>query len=122
MSHSSTPALAGRVILLVEDEPALLSTLATFLRLKGIEAIETESGEAAIEVLESGQRVDLVLSDIEMPGLINGVDLAQWIRANRPTLPVVLTSGRQSADLPGVPFLAKPYRLSQLLPIIHHGA
>jgi DNA-binding NtrC family response regulator len=111
-------ALSGRVILLVEDEASLLSSLGAFLRLKGIEVLEAESGEQAIALLRQGRRVDLVLSDVEMPGGVSGVDLVKWIKVNRPSLPVVLTSGRQRTELPNVPFLAKPYRLSQLLPII----
>lgn len=111
-------ALSGRVILLVEDEASLLSSLGAFLRLKGIEVIEAESGEQAIALLRQGRRVDLVLSDVEMSGGVSGVDLVKWIKVNRPSLPVVLTSGRQRTELPNVPFLAKPYRLSQLLPII----
>jgi DNA-binding NtrC family response regulator len=117
---NSQPAImTGRVILLVEDEQSLLTALATFLRLKGVDVLQATSGEEAVEILKNGTAVHLVLSDIEMPGRVNGVELAQWIKINRPSLPVVLTSGRQSADLPGVPFLPKPYRLSALVPIIN---
>jgi DNA-binding NtrC family response regulator len=120
VSEPNAPAmdLADRVILLVEDERSLLAALASFLRRKGITVIEAESGDEALQFLMENGRVDLVLSDIEMPGSINGVGLAQWIKDNRPALPVVLTSGRQSAALPGVSFLLKPYSLGELLPII----
>lgn len=120
VSELNAPAmdLADRVILLVEDERSLLAALASFLRRKGITVIEAESGDEALRYLMENGRVDLVLSDIEMPGSINGVGLAQWIKDNRPTLPIVLTSGRQSAELPGVSFLLKPYSLGELLPII----
>lgn len=110
-----------RTILLVEDERSLLTALAAFLRRKGVVVFEAESGEAALDFLMINQRVDLVLSDIEMPGGISGVDLVHWIKINRPTLPVVLTSGRQRAELPGVSFLPKPYRLVELLPIIENA-
>ena len=120
VSEPNAPAmdLADRVILLVEDERSLLAALASFLRRKGITVIEAESGDEALQYLMENGRVDLVLSDIEMPGSINGVGLAQWIKDNRPALPVVLTSGRQAAELPGVSFLLKPYSLGELLPII----
>lgn len=120
MSELNIPAvdLAERVILLVEDERSLLTALASFLRRKGITVVEAETGDEALQFLMENRRVDLVLSDIEMPGGINGVDLAQWIKVNRPALPVVLTSGRQSTALPGVAFLPKPFSLGELLPII----
>ena len=110
--------LATKVILLVEDEQSLLAALAAFLRRKGITVVEAESAEEAMEFLLRGDPVDLVLSDIEMPGSMSGIDLAHWIKEHRPTVPIVLTSGRQQADVPGVPFLPKPYRLGQLLPMI----
>ncbi len=116
--HASSLNAAGRVILLVEDERSLLTALAAFLRRKGVVVLEAETGEAALDVLMDNGQVDLVLSDIEMPGGISGVDLVHWIKINRPSLPVVLTSGRQRTELPGVSFLPKPYRLGELLPII----
>ena len=120
MSESNAPVLnvIDRVILLVEDERSLLTALAAFLRRKGVTVIEAETGEAALDFLMENQRVDLVLSDIEMPGGISGVDLVHWIKINRASLPVILTSGRQRTELPGVSFLPKPYRLGELLPII----
>ncbi len=119
--NPSPVSLADRVILLVEDERSLLTALAAFLRRKGVTVIEAETGEAALEFLMGNQRVDMVLSDIEMPGGISGVDLVHWIKFNRPSVPVVLTSGRQRAELPGVSFLPKPYRLVELLPIIENA-
>jgi two-component system, response regulator PdtaR len=118
VTNLSPSGLNGRVVLLVEDERSLLTALAAFLRLKGVAVVEAESGDQALELLQGGERVDLVLSDVEMPGSVNGMDLAKWIRINRPALPVVLTSGRQVPDIEDVSFLAKPYRLGELLPII----
>jgi CheY-like chemotaxis protein len=83
--------------------------------------IEAESGPAAIGLLESGQHVDLVLSDIVMAGGLSGYDLARWISEHRPQLKVVLTTGYAAEEArhdPGAhggnPILRKPYKRAEL--------
>jgi CheY-like chemotaxis protein len=88
MSESSAP-----VILVVEDEVFIRFDAADFLRDGGFEVIEAGCGDEALRVLESGARVDLVFTDIQMPGAMNGLDLAGHVYAHRPGLPVILTSG-----------------------------
>lgn len=59
----------------------------------GYTVCEADSAVAAIERLRAGEKADLVFSDIVMPGGMTGFDLAAWVRAHRPGLPVLLTSG-----------------------------
>jgi len=63
----------------------------------GYQTLYRESAEAALQLLATGTRVDLVFSDIVMPGTIDGVGLASEIRAQYPHLPVVLTTGYSDA-------------------------
>jgi len=88
---------AGEVILVVEDqEPVREVTLKRLTRL-GYRVREAESAVAAIEALQAGEQVDLVFSDVVMPGGMTGFDLAEWVRQNRPGLPLLLTSGFSEA-------------------------
>ncbi|MGZ5907344.1 MAG: response regulator, partial [Reyranella sp.] len=74
----------------------------------------------AVRVLEAGVRIDIVFSDINMPGSLDGFGLAQWLRQERPGLKIILTSGAaqgvKDASDPGahVPILAKPYDYAEL--------
>jgi two-component system, response regulator PdtaR len=80
-------------ILLVEDD--LFARLATAQDLTdaGFQVIQVTSGVEAWRVLQSGVEIDLVLTDIHMPGGADGIDLARWLRAIRPDLKVAVLSG-----------------------------
>jgi CheY-like chemotaxis protein len=110
--------LSGRrsTILLVEDEELLRLSLADYLRECGFEVVEACSGDEAVAKLRSTQDpIDLVFSDIQMPGALDGIGLAQWIKQARPGIPVVLASGdAQKSEAAKLlcecePFFAKPY-------------
>jgi CheY-like chemotaxis protein len=73
---------------------------------------EAASADEAVSVLLGNSRDMLVFSDIQMPGAMDGVDLARWIARERPELKVLLTSGRPvPAAARAWPFVAKPYRM-----------
>jgi signal transduction histidine kinase/ActR/RegA family two-component response regulator len=106
-------------VLLVEDDIEVAQLVSEMLDQLGYEVIRVASASAALGALSNGRSVDLVFSDIMMPGGMNGVQLAREIRSRRPNLPVLLTSGysevaREEADREGVSILAKPYRLDEL--------
>lgn len=89
------------------------SLVAAYLRESGFEVIEATSADDAIRVLQADVQVDIVFSDIQMPGSMDGFGLAQWVRRERPWLKVVLTSGAaRTAKEAGV--LAKPYDHAEL--------
>jgi CheY-like chemotaxis protein len=106
------------VILVVEDEDLVRQSTADFLRMSDFGVVEAPTADAAIELLTAGTAVDLVFSDIRMPGRNNGFELADWINTHRPALPVLLTSGYAGGGAVAQshrPILAKPYSYDGLL-------
>ncbi len=106
-------------VLLVEDDDEVAELVAQMLQQLGYEVTRAASAAAALGALANGRQVDVVFSDIMMPGGMNGVELAREIRARRGGLPVLLTSGyaeaaKRDAEAEGVRILPKPYRLDEL--------
>ena len=101
-------------VLFVEDEELVSELMAEVLDEQGFNVHAVENGDAALEYLQSGAEVDVLFTDINMPGTIDGAALAVEARNLRPDLPIVYASGRfNPSDLnPLVPrslFLPKPY-------------
>jgi two-component system OmpR family response regulator len=107
------------VVLLVEDEALLRLTVAEALHDRGFAVKEACHGEEALEILrEKGADIDLLFTDIRLPGPINGWHVAFAFRFIHPLRPVIYATG-WSQDLPppvaGSLFLRKPYDLEQIL-------
>jgi len=111
----------SEVVLVVEDNADVREI--TLQRVEGLGyiALEAESGPAAIRVLESGEHIDVVLSDIVMAGGMSGYDVAGWISQHAPQVKVVLTTGyaaeeaqHDPLEIGGRPILRKPYRRAEL--------
>jgi signal transduction histidine kinase len=103
-------------LLLVDDDFLISLSTAALLEDLGHEVVKASSGATALEVLESGKPVDLMITDYAMPGM-TGVQLAEAARKLRPGLPILLATGY--ADLPArtkldLPRLSKPYQQRQL--------
>lgn len=80
-----------RTVLLVEDEVLIRMSISRQLRDCGYGVIEAANADEALVVLQHGEiKVDIVLTDIEMPGSLDGFALANWVRKNRPELEVIL--------------------------------
>jgi DNA-binding response OmpR family regulator len=118
MTSTETPSDGAPVqtILVVDAEILIRFHIAGYLRECGFRVIEAASADEALVVLqEPDLPVDLVLSDVEMPGSMDGFGLSKWVRANRPGLPVVLAaSPARATEMAGDlcesgPLLAKPY-------------
>ena len=107
-------------VLLVEDETAVRTFGTRALRNKGYQVIECGSGEQAVEVLHSNNSIDVLVSDVVMPGM-DGVTLARLVHLERPEIKIILISG-YSEDVArdginpeeGFHFLQKPFSLRQL--------
>jgi len=85
-------AKAGETVLVVEDEVLLRLSIAAYLRDCGYTVIEAADADEAMLVLKQPDLdVDVLFTDVEMPGAMDGFGLAQWTRANRPGLDVILT-------------------------------
>jgi CheY-like chemotaxis protein len=103
--------------LLVEDDPIVGSMVAAALDEIGYAVLRAANAEEALGLLTDGDlRIDILFSDVVMPGAMNGVDLAHAARRLRPGLPVVLTTGYSEdvARIEGVRVLPKPYRVGAL--------
>lgn len=104
-------------LLVVEDEVITRSVAAEFLRDAGFVVIEAASGDEAWHYLTSGGEVDLVFTDLKMPGVMQGGTLIEYIRAKFPAIKIVVTSGN-GGPLAAViysEFLQKPYDLDEVL-------
>ena len=104
-----------QVVLVVDDEPTIRACLVIHLEDKGFAVREAASAAEAIAVLqEPGCVVNLVFSDVRMPGEMDGIGLSRWIFENRPNVAVILASGdlgKSTAmdDLCGAEAIGKPY-------------
>jgi len=108
-------------VLVVEDEILVRMVIAAYLRDGGFDVVEAGNADEAVRVLEASVRVDIVFSDVNMPGSLDGIGLAQWLRRERPGLEIILTSGaaqgvKDASDLCAhAPILAKPYDYVELV-------
>jgi signal transduction histidine kinase/CheY-like chemotaxis protein len=105
------PAPEHRELLLVEDNDELGQATETLLTLFGYRVTRASSAEEAIELLDAGDiRFDVVLSDVVMPGGMNGVSFAQYLRKNLPEMPIILITGYAShlREKHGFEILQKP--------------
>ena len=121
--------LAGATILVAEDDEAVRLTAVTMLQALGYECLEAADAAAAVEQVRGGAPVDLVFSDVVMPGTMRAQEMAEAIATLRPGLPILFASGYPREDLgaggqlaPEVNLILKPYarddlaaRVSQLL-------
>ena len=100
------------MVLVVDDSPEVAEVTSSLFEHLGYDTIYRDSAEAALKLLEDGNSIDLVFSDIVMPGTIDGVGLAGEVQARYPHLPVILTTGYSDAALsapPNLPILRKPF-------------
>lgn len=114
-------------VLVVEDEVLISDTVCDALKAGGFNVHHTETADAALRYLESGHEIDVLFTDINLPGEIDGAELASRAREMRPELPIVYASGRHtSSDLGGlVPrsvFLNKPYNLLEVCTLLRRLA
>jgi PAS domain S-box-containing protein len=111
-----------QTVLVVDDSADVAEVTSSMFEHLGYETIYRDSAEAALKLLEAGTKIDLVFSDIVMPGTIDGVGLTREIRSRYPNLPVVLTTGYSdaaNAAPPNVRVLRKPFDTEALRDFIH---
>lgn len=117
--HSSGSASGRAVVLIVEDDTLLRMHAAEMIEEAGFHVLEAENADAAIHVLESRTDVGIVFTDIDMPGSMNGLKLAQAVADRWPPIRILATSGHfgiHDGDLPlDGQFIAKPYRAHQII-------
>ena len=113
-------ALAGATVLIVEDEPPLRALIERICAEAGLRTHAVAEGDAALALLRYGVAVDLVLSDVRMPGRLDGRALAAEIRTLRPNLPVLLMTGYDDTGLTDteLPIVRKPFSREDLLEML----
>jgi CheY-like chemotaxis protein len=112
-------AIDGLKVLFVEDDPIVGAMIAAALEDLGCEVTRAATAEEALEALQKGIEVELLFSDVVMPGK-TGVELAKEARVLRPGLVIVLTTGysEDAMRLDGVRVLAKPYDIETLAKVL----
>jgi CheY-like chemotaxis protein len=124
----STPTVKPQQlpVLLIEDEPAVMSYVRAVLERSGYEVVCSESGVDGLRLLESGEFLGVV-SDMRTPGGIDGADVYAWIASNRPRLAsrlVFITGDIANEDTvatlqkTGAPCVEKPFRVQQFLSVV----
>jgi len=112
-------ASAGETVLLVEDEVSVRAVAAEHLRELGYTVLEVGDGAAALRLLRLGARVDVLVTDVGLPGGLNGRQVADAVRERRPGLPVLFITGYADGALdsqlaPGMEVIGKPFALDAL--------
>jgi DNA-binding NtrC family response regulator len=124
MNAQSTAAPAP--ILLIEDEPSVTAFLRAALERRGYAVANASSGAQGLDMLNGG-KFSGVISDIRMPGAVNGAEVHAWIQKNRPELcaRIILISGDTANSetqsflaQSGTPCIEKPFRVHQLMSIV----
>jgi CheY-like chemotaxis protein len=112
---------AGETVLVVDDEPSVRMLVAEVLDELGYSAIEASDAISGLKVLRSDVRIDLLITDVGLPGGLNGRQMADAARANRPDLKVLFITGyAENAAIgnghlePGMHVLTKPFAMDML--------
>ena len=116
------PGLAGRRVLVVDDSPSLCKLMVNILEASGFAVVAADNGDTAMREMRA-QTFDLLITDVVMPGTMNGCELVREARNLNPSMAVILTTGNvgddaifemfEAGDPP--PLLRKPFRMRELL-------
>lgn len=114
-SESKPPPTGRARVLVVEDEPGVLRLATRVLSGAGYEVLTAADGPSAVEILEQVESVDLLFTDMVLPGGMDGAQIAALARQIRPGIPVLFASGYTTHSLRGEDLMGKPYTPSELL-------
>lgn len=120
------PANDQKFILVVEDEPIIREFVCEMLQLEGFQTKAVENADIAAKFLEDhAQEVSLLLTDIRMPGDMDGAALSNMTHAKYPQIPILVMSGHETPESSGVihpvTFLRKPWTIGQMLDGVEHA-
>ena len=111
------------VVLIVEDEILLRLNAREVIEDDGFDVVEAENADDAISILEQRNDIVLIFTDVNMPGSMDGLKLAHFVKDRWPPIKIIATSGQvriTPADLPeGSHFVPKPYRAAEIADKIH---
>lgn len=121
VDQTAAPAGGGETILVVEDDADVRLTAVEMLAQLGYKVLTASNGDAAVELIDSDVPIDLLFTDVVMPGDVKSVELAQRAAARSPAVPTLFTSGYTRDEIvhhgkldTGITLLSKPYRRDDL--------
>ena len=119
------PFVVPRVVLVVEDEGFIRMLAADILQDEGFTVLEVATADEAWPILESRGDIGVLFTDVNMPGSMDGLALAERVAERWPRIRLVVTSGRQGLSNDELPdhgqFIQKPYHQSDLMSAISHA-
>lgn len=120
------PSYKPGLILVVEDEPIIREFVCEMLGLEGYDTLAAENADLALETLNSrADDVTLLLTDIRMPGSMDGAELSNLTRDRWPRIPILIMSGHETPESSGVlhpvTFLRKPWTIGQMIDGVEHA-
>jgi len=114
------------VVLVVEDEPIIRCITVSLVEDAGYEVVEAVDADQAVAILENRTDIQIVFTDVDMPGSMDGLKLAACVRGRWPPIEIIVTSGHHrqgDVTLPqGSVFLPKPYEGPQLVETLQRVA
>lgn len=119
MPKGSENSTSAATVLVVDDEEFLRQMMAEFLKISGYRVMAAATADEAVAALH-GAAVDVVFTDVRMPGAMDGIGLARWVRSHRPEIRILMTSGyttraQQVVEVSHAPLIAKPYRPEEVV-------
>jgi two-component system, response regulator PdtaR len=117
MRNGATVSQGERLpsVLIVEDDFLVRAVAVAHLEESGFSIVEAQTADEAMVILRDDRSIAAVFSDVQMPGSMDGIALAQWLARMYPNVKVLLTSGRLDPDKSvGWCFIAKPYSLEEM--------
>jgi CheY-like chemotaxis protein len=113
-----------KTVLLVEDEGLIRQLLAFAFEDAGFDVLDAGSADEAVQMLETAQEVAAIITDVRMPGRLDGLGLVRWLATARPSLPIVITSGyvpteQATSENPAVfAVVSKPYVPEEIVRLV----
>ncbi len=115
--------MARLVVLVVEDEPLVRAMVVDALEDEGFGVVEAPTGDHALKVLKARDDIDVVLTDVDMPGSVDGFQLARICRTMFPQIVVIIVSGGVRSGFTGLApdarFVPKPYTADLIIRMIY---
>ena len=109
-------------VLVVEDEPLIRLGLASVIEEAGYQVVEAANADGAIRRLEADSSIRVVVTDVDMPGSMDGIKLAHYVRQKWPPIHLIVISGKigvRAGELPeGARFMGKPYQEAALVGLL----
>ena len=106
-------------VLVVEDEALVRMDMADHLTSQGFQFFEAGNADEAISILENNFNIQLIITDIDMPGSMNGLKLAEAVRNRWPPVKIIVVSGHRIVEITDMPdgsmFFSKPYSPSHII-------